>query len=333
MKQRIVLVKLAAFVLSCVLAAVLVINTLTDPLPGRTVSYHAVFTDAHGLRPGSEVSVAGVRVGTVTELRLRDGRALVTFEVATAQHVPAGALAVIRYADLLGARYLAVTEGEPGGGELAPGSTIPVQRTRPALDLTALFNGFKPLFDSVEPAEVNQLAREIAAVFHGRTGSLDGLLSKVVSVTSTLAGKDEVLGEVLENLTGVLDTMRDHRTDLRSLIGSLAELTSAAAQSRERIAGALDSGAALAGSLTRLLGDLGPRLSSDVRALREVTGTMAANREEFEVLLREAPEFVSTLGRTLDYGSWVNVYVCNLGVTIGGEPIELGAGPHSEVCR
>lgn len=324
------LCKLAAFGVVCSLSAVLVLNTLTDPLPGRTATYHAVFTDAHGLIPGANVTVAGVRVGKVTELDLVDGQARVTFEVSTRQRVPEDGLAVIRYADLLGARHLALTEG---AGELAPGSTIPVRRTRPALDLTALLGGFKPLFDTIDPEQVNTLASELLAVFQGETTSLDKLLGTVVSLTETLGSRDEVLGEVLTNLTGVLDTMTRHKEQLRDLITSLADLTSFAADSREQIASALDSGAELAGSLTRLLGDIEPGLSRDVRTLKSVTETMVGNERDFQALVRDLPKFSSTLGRTLDYGSWVNVYVCNLGLNIAGEPIKLDVGPHSEVCR
>ncbi|RBM12573.1 mammalian cell entry protein [Prauserella sp. PE36] len=331
MNVRATLAKLTAFVAVCTLSAVLVINTLTDPLTGDTVTYHAVFTDAQGLNPGSRVNVAGVRVGKVTALELRDGRAHVTFEVRADQRVAANGQAVIRYADLLGSRYLALTDGE---GELEPGATIPVERTRPPLDLTALFNGFKPLFDAIDPGQVNQLAGEIVAVFQGETTSIDGLLSKVISLTGTLDSRDEVLGEVMTNLTAAMDTMNAHRDDLRGLVTSLADLTSFAADSRGEIAAALDSGSALAGSLTRLLGDIEPHLTGDVRALKTVSGELVANQERFETLLRGMPDFMGTVGRTLDYGTWVNVYVCNLSIDIiGGAPLDLGMGPHSEVCR
>ncbi len=40
---------------------------------------------------------------------------------------------------------------------LHEGDTIPLSRTRPALDLTVLFNGFKPLFAALSPDDVNKL--------------------------------------------------------------------------------------------------------------------------------------------------------------------------------
>ena len=54
--------KFSAFALLSALCAVLVVNTLQHPLDGATRDYRAVFTDAQGVKPGSEVRVAGVRV-------------------------------------------------------------------------------------------------------------------------------------------------------------------------------------------------------------------------------------------------------------------------------
>ncbi|MFC6931995.1 hypothetical protein ACFQHO_17725 [Actinomadura yumaensis] len=45
---------------------------------------------------------------------------------------------------------------------------IPVSQTRPALDLTVLFNGFRPLFRALEPDDVNKLAFQIVQTLQGR---------------------------------------------------------------------------------------------------------------------------------------------------------------------
>lgn len=346
-----VVTKLTAFVTVCVFGAVLVVNTLTDPLPGDMRTYHAVFTDAHGLYAGSDVTIAGVRVGTVRELRLDGGRAHVTFEVSTDQRIPAGAHAAIHYADLLGSRHLALTtpptEGEDAatsgaaggdpaarGPELEPGATIPVSRTRPPLDLTALFNGFKPLFEAIEPGEVNRLARTIVAVFQGEGPAIESLLSSVVSLTSTVNGKERVLDRLLRNLTSVLDTMNGHTEQFTELVDGMKRLTSYAARHRGDIATALDSGTKLAGSLNTLLAGITPHLSEDITALRTVTSSLVGNTGRFDTLMAEAPDFLDTVGRATDYGSWVNVYVCNLRVDVTGDaPVNLSPGPHSEVCR
>ena len=64
-----------------------------------------------------------------------------------------GTHAVIRYQNLIGDRYLELTEGAGDSTPLAPGSAIPESRTSPALDLDALIGGFKPLLKAMDPAQ------------------------------------------------------------------------------------------------------------------------------------------------------------------------------------
>ena len=51
-----------------------------------------------------------------------------------------------------------------------------MSRTQPALDLTVLFNGFKPLFAALSPADINKLSAEVISVFQGEGGNLNALL-------------------------------------------------------------------------------------------------------------------------------------------------------------
>ena len=46
-----------------------------------------------------------------------------------------------------------------------------------------LFNGFKPLFQALSPADLNKLSYEIVQVFQGEGGTLEGLLAHTASVT------------------------------------------------------------------------------------------------------------------------------------------------------
>lgn len=339
MKPPMSVYKLLAFVAVCALAAVLVVNTLNDPMRGETATYHAMFSNAEGLEPGSEVRVAGVRVGTVNTIALEDGLAHVSFQVRTTQRVPREVRAQIQYADLLGARYLALQCPDDGQAHdrttrnLPPGATIPDKHTKPALDLTAVLNGFKPLFETIDPDQVNKLARQIVGALQGEGDTLASLLHRVVTVSATLNDKDAVLGNVISNLNSVLGTMDQHGDDIKRLVGSLGELASSAAENRDLIADALESGSELATSLVKLLGNIEPDISDSVHSLREVSGTLVRNQKQLARTVGRAPQFLRTMNRVLDYGSWVNVYVCSLNVRIVGQPINLGAGPHSKVCR
>lgn len=158
------LVKSLVFVLVTGLATAVLAISIANTGVGDTLGYSARFTDATALAPGDDVRISGVRVGQVEELDVVDQHiALVRFSVDRNRPLPADVTATIKYRNMIGQRYLALERG-PAGGTLPPGAEIPLERTTPALDLTDLFNGFKPLFAALSPDEVNRLSAEIVQV-------------------------------------------------------------------------------------------------------------------------------------------------------------------------
>ena len=140
-------IKLVIFIVVTTLATGLLVITIGNISFASSKEYKAVFTDATGVVKGDDVRVAGVKVGTVKKIDVYNRtRALVTFKVDDAQAVTDSTLAQIRYRNLVGQRYISLSQGVGGPDALKEGSTIPISRTQPALDLTVLFNGFKPLF-------------------------------------------------------------------------------------------------------------------------------------------------------------------------------------------
>src|SRR3546814_8101763 len=95
-------------------------------------------------------------------------------------------------------------------------STIPVANTEPALDLTTLFNGFKPLFTALDPDQVNELSMNLVQVLQGEGGTVASLLENTASLTGTLAGRDDLIGEVITNLSKTRS--EEHTSELQSLM-------------------------------------------------------------------------------------------------------------------
>ena len=52
-----------------------------------------------------------------------------------------------------------------------------MERTRGPLNLTVLFNGFKPLFVALDAEQVNRLSYEIIQVLQGQGGTVRSLLA------------------------------------------------------------------------------------------------------------------------------------------------------------
>ncbi|MQA61730.1 MAG: MCE family protein [Actinophytocola sp.] len=330
------LIKLGVFLVVTLLCTVLVGNTLYRPLGASTTSYRAAFTDVVGLKQGSDVRIAGVRVGRVNQLELTGEHATVTFEVTDDQRIPADVEAHVRYADLLGARYIALKPGAGGAAELAEDAVIPLERTKPAVDLTDLFNGFAPVFNTLEPADINQLARELVAVFQGEGDTINSLLSHVVALTTNVADQDELIGEVLTNLKKATDFALKNEPNFTRLIDSLAGLASGMAKSRGQLGEAIDASSELARSLSGLLTDVRPALDRDIRSLDRLMGVFVKHSDSFAGTLKSAPELFKAVNRASEYGAWVNVYLCSLvletELPLAGD-IDLDAGPHSEVCQ
>ena len=175
-KTSVDLVKLLVFVVVTSLSTAVLVVTIGNLSFGEAREYKAEFTDATGVNKGDDIRVAGVRVGTVSEVEIVDRtRALITFSVDRDTSVNGGTNAAIRYRNLVGQRYLSLTQEVGDTRRLPAGSTIPVSRTTPALDLTVLFNGFKPLFEALSPDDVNQLSYELVQVFQGEGASKSGL--------------------------------------------------------------------------------------------------------------------------------------------------------------
>jgi virulence factor Mce-like protein len=236
------LTKLVVFALVTVLASYVLVSTITNAGYGEQLTYRAQFTDVAGLVEGDEVRIAGVRVGQVTGIGLAPDQtdrpvAEVAFEVDADVPVPTGVLATIRYRNLVGQRYIALTEGDGGlGGEhLGENDVIPLAQTKPALDLTTLFGGFQPLMQALSPEDMNRLSYEIIQVFQGEGGTVESLLSHVASLTDSLADKDAVIGSMIDNLSTVLSSVARRDQELSNLIVSLQQFVSGLAADRDAI--------------------------------------------------------------------------------------------------
>jgi phospholipid/cholesterol/gamma-HCH transport system substrate-binding protein len=316
------LVKFLALAVVVALCTTVLALTIANASGGARTTYTARFTDASGLLPGDDVRIAGVVVGTVDDVRIADRRfAEVEFSVAADQPLPASVGASILYLNLIGQRYLALEQGAGPSGETLPeGGTIPVERTRPPLNLTVLFNGFKPLLTALDPEQVNQLSFEIIQVLQGQGGTVKSLLAHTASLTNTLADRDEVIGQVIDNLNAVLDTVNARDEQLSELISSLQALVSGLAEDREPIGEAIVSIGELTEVTAGFLEDARPPLKDDIRHLGDLAENLNAQDEHLERTIKNLPPKLKKVIRAGSYGSWFNFYLCGASGKVGLSP-------------
>ena len=292
-----------------------------------TVGYQAVFRDVTGLSVGDDVDIAGVRVGDVTSISVyqRD-EALVGFAVQAGRSLPASATATIKYLNLVGQRYIELGQGTgPVGQTLHPGGTIPVSQTAPALDLTELFNGFQPLFQALSPGDVNKLASEIIQVFQGESPDVTALVASVGSLTTTLSARNQVIGQLIDNLDSVLHTIGSRSGKLANFVSTLQELVSGLAADRQPIGSAISAIASLTSATAGLLQVTRAPLSEDITQLGRVAGTLANNTPTVNTFLKNLPVKMSQIARLASYGSWLNLFMCD--ALVSGVKERFGPNP------
>ena len=328
--------KSVAFVLCTVLATGVLAATIRNSSSVEGTPYKAVFSDVTSLNEGDDVRMAGVRIGQVTDIEVSGAEeATVSLAVDPEVELSSSVTAAIRFRNLIGQRYISLDQGTGGAGPaLAAGSKIGLDRTEPALDLTALFNGFRPLFRLLSPEDINKLSFQIIKVFQGEGSTVEGLISSTASLTQTLASRDEVIGDVVTNLNTLLTTMNGRTTELQTVISAMQSLVSGLSDDRAVLGGAVTSIGNLTNSLSGLVEQARPPLKADIKHLDTLSGNLAAEGKLIDRTLGNLPKKLDALARTASYGSWVNFYLCEVGGRIPVPEGYLGSvGATTNVSR
>lgn len=276
--------------------------------------YHAMFSSASQLEAGNDVRVAGISVGEVSDVQVTDsGKALVSFRVERNLPLTMQSKAEVRYLNLVGARYLALSRGEPGGTPLQQGGTLPESQTTPAIDLTELFNGFQPLFQALSPHDVNLLASNLISVFQGEGGTVKSLLKQVGSLTNSLADRDQLIASVISNLSRTLDTVDSRHKELADLLTRLNKWMTDLAHDKNTIGDSVQSVGDMADELAKLLIRLRPDVKADIAQLRRILELFnkPGNQAFVDETLNRLPTMLRRQARIGSHGSWYNYYLCD----------------------
>ncbi|MCX5409687.1 MCE family protein [Streptomyces sp. NBC_00335] len=334
------LVKSLIFVLVTALATTVLALSIADTgVSSGTRSYKALFTDATGLIDGDSVRISGVKVGEVTDVRVVDRRtAQVSFSIRDDRTLPGSVTASVKYLNMVGQRYVALDRGSGDvAGVLQPGSTIPLDRTKPALDMTLLFNGFKPLFEGLSPSDVNDLAGSLVQVLQGEGGTVDSLIRHIGSLTQTVAAKDQVIGQVVTNLNTVLDTLNTREAAFGDLVVTLQKLVTGFNDDRKPLGQAVQAMGDLTTTTAGLLQDGRAPLKQSIGELGRLSNTLGDHAPQIEDFLNRSPAKMTALARLSSYGSWFNLYLCEARVsgvsTSDGSKPPTGIAVTESRCR
>jgi phospholipid/cholesterol/gamma-HCH transport system substrate-binding protein len=317
--------RLGIFLVVCLLGMFSLFAVFGQLRFDKEQTYRAEFSNVTGLEADDFVRIAGVEVGKVKDLTIRDdSTVLVEFTAQDSVVLTEGNRAVIRYDDLIGGRYLQLVEGAGGTKELNPGDTIPLTRTEPALDLDSLIGGFRPLFQALNAEQVNALSGQLISALQGQGATIGSFLSQTASLTNTLADRDQLIGEVILNLNTVLGSLAGQSDQFGKAVTALSELVAGLAERKDDIATGLAYTNEAAGSITQLLSEARPPFQKVITETDRSAGTVLADHDYFDNLLNTLPDAYQLLNRQGMYGDFFSFYLCDIALKLngkGGQPV------------
>ena len=280
-----------------------------------------------GSKDGNFVRIAGVEVGKVKKITDRDDTTVyVEFAADDSVVLTEGTQGGHPLRQNSSAIDTWLSRKAPAGFEaLGPGQTIPLNAPQPALDLDALIGGFRPLFRALDPDQANALTGQLIDAFQGQGPTISSFLAQTATLTNTLADRDQLIGEVINNLDTVLRIVGRPKQAVRqgSGFGVPAGARPGRAQGRTSATGGLHRRSAPDRS-TDLLSQARPPLQNVVHETDRAAGIVVADHEYFDNLLEHAARHVQVLNRQGLYGDYLQLLSVRPVLKLngkGGQPV------------
>lgn len=294
-----------------VIGLVLVAAIYSDDLPviGGGTTYSAEFREAAGIQPDDEVRIAGIKVGTVSDVELDGDRVVVSFKVKDAW-VGDRSRADIKIKTLLGQKFLSV---EPDGeAVLDPDNRIPLERTTAPYDVLEAFRGLAETVNEVDTAQLGKSFEVIAETFAETPDEVRSALTGLQSLSKTISSRDRELATLLSNTRQISDTLADRDAELVKLLTDGNLLLTEINNRRNAIGTLLTGTRELARELQGLVADNEKQLGPVLDSLDQLTAMLQRNQDALGEGIKKMAPFARQFNNAIGNGRWFDNYICGL---------------------
>ena len=109
------------------------------------------------------------------------------------------------------------------------------------------------MLKGLDGAKVNEVSNAVIELLQGQGGALSNLLATTGAFTQNLAARDQLIGDVINNLNTVLGTVDEKGAQFNASVDQLQQLITGLAEGRDPIAGAIGPLASAENDLTDML--------------------------------------------------------------------------------
>ena len=277
-----------------------------------TIHYQALFSEAGGIAAGNNVLVSGVKVGTVSDVSLHEGDALVTFGVNGKVRLGSQTTAHIRTGSLLGARVLTL---EPAGSDIMHSSdVIPLSRTSSPYSLTEAVSDLTTNLAGTSTDTLNQSLNTLSATIDQIAPQLGPTFDGLTRLSRALNSRGETLDALLKSATDVTGILSAHSQQVNTLILDGNSLLQVLVQRRDAISELLANVSAVAKELSGLVADNESKLAPTLDRLNSVAAMLEKNRDNIAKALPGLKKFEITSAEAVSNGFYYNAFVPNLAI-------------------
>jgi phospholipid/cholesterol/gamma-HCH transport system substrate-binding protein len=254
-------------------------------------SVDVVFDNAAGLDREASVQIAGVEVGRVESITLKDGKALVRLRIGANVKLEKDVIAAVKTHGILGEKYVELYPGTRGSAALAPGEQI--SQTERSADIDRLLQQIGLIADDIRGV-TNSLNRVLA----GQAGeeTISGILGNAKDLTRNLnnviVSNEAALRAALENTRQLTENLNQVVTQNDEKVGQVMDTLKSASREMEKTFAALSE---LTGGVNRGEGTLG-QLLKDKTTVDRLNKTLAS----LEEMSQKINEGRGTIGKLIN---------------------------------
>jgi phospholipid/cholesterol/gamma-HCH transport system substrate-binding protein len=292
-----------------VLVALVVFGLTASTLPifaGST--YYAEFTDAGGLKSNDPVRIAGVNVGSVSDIELDGSRVKVSFAV---KDKDLGSLtrASIKTQTLLGSRYLNV---EPAGPGELDDSTIPIERTQAPYSITDAINDLTTITSGINKPQLGQALDAFSSAFAGTPQEVTPTLDGIARISDTISKRNDELQDLLKNANGTTQVLADRSAQFVTLVKDANSLLQALEARRDEIRQLFGKAREVFIQVRGLIQDNEAQIGPVLDQTNAVLANLQRNDANIQTAIKNLSVFARTLGEAIGSGPLFMAQIQNL---------------------
>ena len=284
-------------------------NASSLPLIGGGTQYTAYFTEAANLRPGNDVTIAGVKVGEVQSVSLDGPRVKVVFTVKNGW-VGNDTTAYLKIKTLLGAKYVDLES--QGSKPLDPSTPIPHSLT--PFDVYPAFTSLTRTIEGIDTKQLANAFTTLSSDFQNTPKSVRPVIDGLSRLSTTISSRNQQLQTLLYRANQVTGVLAARDQDLQRVISDGNLLLNELTQRREAIHSLLINSQVLAAQLQGLVHDNQKTIGPLLDQLNTVFALLQRNQDNLDRGIALLGPFYRVFNNVLGNGRWFDNYVQNLSV-------------------